>query len=61
MVCSIAGRGFEAVLWWISLMIRFGRAAQGLGLGVLFPLLFYRARLPVRILYAVTFLLFRML
>ena len=59
MVCSIAGRGFEAVLWWISLMIRFGRAARGLGLGVLFPLLFYRARL--RILYAVTLLLFRML
>ena len=59
MVCNIAGRGFEAVFWWISLMIRFGRAARGLGLGVFFPFLFYRARL--RILYAVTLLLFRML
>ena len=58
MVCSIAGRGLKP-FFGNFLCVRFGRAAQGLGLGVLFPLLFYRARL--RILYAITLLLFRML
>ena len=58
MVCSInCWSGLKAFFGGFSLMIRFaGPRCKVLGLGVLFPLLFYRARL--RILYTGALLLF---
>ena len=58
MVCSInCWSGFEGVLWWIFPDDPIRGRCKVLGLGVLSPLLFYRARL--RILYTGALLLFR--